>query len=75
MNSELDALIDTYFRTVPMPDRVGVLGQIVRHTTDQITVIGLAYLPTPGAIANRVQGVGAEWSSALITWNAYEWDV
>jgi peptide/nickel transport system substrate-binding protein len=75
MSPELDALLETYFKTVPVPERIHGLGQIIRHVADQVTVVGLYYSPSPGAIAERLQNVSREWPQVFITWNAHEWDV
>ncbi len=75
MNPEFDTLLETYFKTVPVPERIQVLGQIIRHMADQVTVVGLHYNVQPGAISDRVVNVGREWVQVFITWNAHEWDV
>ncbi|MBM2813227.1 MAG: hypothetical protein HW416_3986, partial [Chloroflexi bacterium] len=41
MNAEFDALVETYFKTVPLPERIQALGQIIGHQADQVTVVGL----------------------------------
>src|SRR4029453_17003229 len=58
MNAEFDALLETYFRTVPMPERNQALGQIIHHMAEQLSVVGLYYYPRPGAISNRMINVG-----------------
>ena len=75
MNPEFDTLLETYFKTVPVPERLQALGQIIRHMADQVTVVGLYYDPQPAAISDRVVNVGREWVQVFITWNAHEWDV
>jgi peptide/nickel transport system substrate-binding protein len=75
MSPEFDALLEAYFKTVPVPERIQALGQIIRHVADQVTLVGLHYNPQPGAISDRVLNVGTEWPAVFITWNAYEWDV
>jgi peptide/nickel transport system substrate-binding protein len=75
MNPEFDALIERYFKTVPVPERIQTLGQIVHHIADQVTFIGLHYNPIPGAVSNRLVNVSSDWPNPFITWNAYEWDV
>ncbi len=35
MSAEFDALLDTYFKTVPVPERIQALGQIIRHMAGQ----------------------------------------
>src|SRR5207249_3560350 len=49
MSAELDALIDGYFKTVPVPERTRALGQIIHHVAEQVTVVGLYYNPVPAA--------------------------
>src|SRR4030095_11066033 len=34
INPEFDALLDKYYVTIPRPERVQVLGQIIRHIAD-----------------------------------------
>lgn len=75
MNAEFDALLETYFHTVPMPERIQVLGQILRHQADAVAPLGLYYNPRPGAAANRLLNVGDEWPAVYVVWNAHEWDV
>ena len=75
MNPEFDALLEAYWKTVPVPERIQTLGQILRHMADQVTPFGLYYNPRAGAISDRVLNVGREWPLVHITWNAHEWDV
>jgi peptide/nickel transport system substrate-binding protein len=75
MNPEFDALLDAYSRSVRMAERIDTLGQVIRHMADQLTVIGLYYIPQAGAISDRVLGVSAEWPGQYITWNAHQWDL
>jgi peptide/nickel transport system substrate-binding protein len=75
MSSEFDTLLDAYTRTVSMPERITALGQIIRHMADQVTVVGLYYIPQSGAISDRMVNVSVEWPGQYITWNAREWDV
>jgi len=75
MNAEFDGLLETYFRTVPMPERNQALGQIIHHMAEQLNVVGLYYYPRPGAISNRMVNVGQTWPLVHITWNAHEWGV
>jgi peptide/nickel transport system substrate-binding protein len=75
MNPEFDALLETYLKTVPLPERTRALGQVIHHMADQVTVIGLYYRSDPGAMSNRMLNVSREWPVAYITWNAHEWDV
>jgi peptide/nickel transport system substrate-binding protein len=75
MSPELDDLIASYFRTIPLNERVEVMGRIVRHVTEQITLLGLYYNTAPGAHTNRVTGIQPQWPSSSFGWNSHEWDV
>jgi peptide/nickel transport system substrate-binding protein len=70
-NPELDTLIDRYFLTIPMQERMGTLGQVVRHLSDQVVAIGLVYDAQPMLISNKLLNA----SAAAQTTNANEWDV
>jgi peptide/nickel transport system substrate-binding protein len=76
MNPELDALIDRYMTTLAAGERAPVLGSILHHMTDQVTVIGVHYNAEPVIVASRLEGVkprGAGESTEA--WNAHEWNV
>jgi hypothetical protein len=59
MNPEFDAMIERYVATIPWPARMEVLAQSVQHQTDQVTIMGLFYRPSPTLIANRLVNVTA----------------
>jgi peptide/nickel transport system substrate-binding protein len=75
MNSELDAIIDRYFATVPKAERTQVLAQFVHFISDQLVVIPLIWRVDPTMIANRLVNVGTRSTEATQAWNAHEWDV
>jgi peptide/nickel transport system substrate-binding protein len=75
MSDELDALIDSYYLTIPMTARTEVLGQIARHVAEQVTIVGLNYSVSAGAVSRRLTNVSPQWPGFQITWNAHEWDV
>jgi len=77
MNAELDGLVAAYFRTIPVPERISVLGGIIRHVAEQLPVMGLYYLGRPVAFANRLINISTRWAvgGANPGWNAHEWDV
>jgi len=75
-NAELDALIDTYFVTIPRPERLEVLGRILHHLADQLPLMGLYSNPFPEAVADRMLNVaGQRAPGSFATWNAHQWDV
>ena len=79
MNAELDGLIDAYFQTIPVPERIAVLGRIIRHVAEQLPVMGTYYSGQPDAFANRLINVSPRTTGGLAgtnpAWNAHEWDV
>lgn len=70
MSPELDALIERYLLTIPLPERTELARQIVHHISDQLPVMGLLYDVSPMLISNRLQNM----SAALDTRNAHECD-
>jgi peptide/nickel transport system substrate-binding protein len=74
-NRDLDALLDRFFVTIPKQQRSQVLGQIIRHMTDQVIPLGIFYNAGPIMIANRLQNVSSGGAGATPAWNAHLWDV
>jgi peptide/nickel transport system substrate-binding protein len=75
-NAELDGLIDAYVRTIPVADRVGVMGRILRHVAEQLPVMGMYHNPAPDAFATRLRNVRPTRALGSVpSWNAQEWDL
>jgi peptide/nickel transport system substrate-binding protein len=68
-SAELDGLIETFYRTVPRPERIGVLSQILHHISENLNWMGLTYDVDSTAIGNRLKNVGP------YPWNSQLWDV
>jgi hypothetical protein len=49
-----------------------VVGQIIHHISDRLTMMGLFYNTTPGVISNRLTGVDRHRRNV---WNVHEWSV
>jgi peptide/nickel transport system substrate-binding protein len=76
MNPAFDALIDRYYTTIPRAERAQVLGEIVNHTTDQLTLMGLFFDVEPVLVGTRLQNVAAARATeSTPVWNAERWDV
>jgi len=73
-NPEFDALLDRYFVTISRSERIPIVGQIIHHISDQLTIMGLFYNTDPGAHSSRLQGAKVV-PQTNITWNAHEWTV
>ncbi|HZT06756.1 MAG TPA: ABC transporter substrate-binding protein [Chloroflexota bacterium] len=75
-NPEFDAMIDRYYTTIPKRERTAVLGDIIHHTTDLLTMMGLFYDAEPVIIGNRLVNVAAAKSAdSTPVWNVDLWDV
>lgn len=70
MNPEYDALMDQYRMTIPMDERMRLLGQLLQHHTELQLVVGLFYTAEAIMIANRLEHV-----PPASAWNAHEWRV
>jgi hypothetical protein len=51
------------------------MGQIVRHISDQVVIMGIFYNVSPTLLSTRLINVGAAGQGATQAWNAHEWDV
>jgi peptide/nickel transport system substrate-binding protein len=74
-NAEFDALIERFYVTIPRAKRTQVLGEIVHHITDQLTMMGLYYLASPTLMRSGLRNADAGGDRATQAWNAHEWDI
>jgi hypothetical protein len=71
-NPELDSLIDGYLTTVPMPERLGLLRQVVYHVSDQLNNMGLFYDAEITMVSHRLDHITAAEERL---WSIHEWDL
>jgi peptide/nickel transport system substrate-binding protein len=74
-NPELDAFIDRYVTTIPKTERMQALAGIVRHQTENLSIMGMFFFVSPTMIANRLAGIVPRGDGFTEAWNAHEWDV
>jgi peptide/nickel transport system substrate-binding protein len=75
-NPEWDALIERYDVTIPEPERIQVVGQIIRHISEQLPMMGITYSTEPVMVSNRIRNVDPKkYYKSTHAWNAHEWDV
>lgn len=75
-NAELDNLIDAYFVTIPLDERMRIGGRIVNHVSDQVVWMGLFYQVTPLLVSKRlVNARQAKPSGANTLTGVHEWDL
>lgn len=71
MSPELDSLIERYLVTVPMRERLEIGRGIVKHMTENLPVMGVAYDSTAIIIGASLTNVNA----LELTRNVHQWDV
>lgn len=73
MNPQFDALIERFHVTVPMQERIQVLGDLIYHIADQLPQLPLFYDAEPVLINHRIVGAGGKTPRSTQAWNAHEW--
>jgi len=76
-NAELDGLVDKYFITIPADERMQIMGQIVKHVSDNLPILGVLYDAAPTLINRFATGrltVVIAWSFVpllvpMVFWN------
>lgn len=72
---ELDALIDRYLSTIELSERREVLADIVRHQTENLTMMPLFYDVMATMVGQQLRNVTARGDHHSEAWNAQEWDI
>jgi len=74
-NVEFDGLIDRFFTTIPQAERSTIVRQIMRHITENLTMMGLFYNTEPTLVGHRLTNVFARTGEGSThAWNAEQWD-
>jgi peptide/nickel transport system substrate-binding protein len=68
---ELDALINRFLITVPYQERMDVLRGVIHHVSDQLPVMGIAYVVEGWLFNNKVHN----FSGPVNTRNGHLWDL
>jgi peptide/nickel transport system substrate-binding protein len=74
-NPAVDALVDRYYTTIPFDERMGVLSQIIRHTTENLVWLPLYWRVLPTLMHERISGVDGTSEGSDQWWNAHQWDL
>jgi peptide/nickel transport system substrate-binding protein len=75
-NPEYDALYERYAKTVPVNERIELLGQLIAHLDDQAVTMGLFYDNLAALIGNRVANVVVpQQYGAQYVWSAHLWEL
>lgn len=70
VDAEWDALMRRYVTTIPVPDRMRVLGELIHAQTDQLLIMGLYYTVYAVVMSHRLKNVPPG-----VAWNSHNWDV
>jgi ABC-type transport system substrate-binding protein len=72
---EVDAFLDRYATTIPMPERMQALAGLVHHQTENLSQLPLFHGADPTLISNRLVNLTARGSAFTQAWNVHEWDI
>lgn len=76
MSAEFDVLLDRFFATIPLGERTQALGQLLHHSSDQNTIVGIFFAVRPLLVSNHLVGLGPKTDQkSSETWNVHEWDL
>jgi hypothetical protein len=72
----VDALSDKLAMTIPKPERIQVIRDLVKEFMTDIGDFPLYWDPDPMPMLSRVKNVPTPSARTQVhTWNVYEWDV
>ncbi|MBM2809667.1 MAG: hypothetical protein HW416_426 [Chloroflexi bacterium] len=72
---ELDALLDRHETLLSTVERTPVLGQIVRHVSENAVLLGMFYDLEPTVYSERLQNVHGKYERTTQAWNIHQWEV
>jgi peptide/nickel transport system substrate-binding protein len=75
-NAEFDALHNRYTKTIPIPERLELVGEMAYRIADQAIGMGLYYDSLVACVGNRVVDFTIpQYYGTQFVWSAYLWDV
>jgi len=74
-NPAVDAALEKYATTIPMPDRMKALAELVHHQTENLSEMPLFYGADPTMVSKRLLNVTARGALFTQAWNVVDWDV
>lgn len=74
-NPEVDAALERYVTTIPLPERMQALAALVHHQTSNLSQLPLFFGVDPTLISNRLANVTARGDAFTQAWNVQEWDL
>ncbi len=72
---ELDAIIERYLVTIPLAERMQVMGEFAHHQTANLSHLPIFHGADPTLISNRLQNVTARGDNFTQAWNVHEWEL
>ena len=74
-NAEYDAWIERYITTIPMTERMQVLGGLVHHQTENLSHMPIFHGADPTLVSNRLQNITARGDNFTQAWNIQDWEL
>jgi peptide/nickel transport system substrate-binding protein len=74
-SAELDGWIDRYLATIPMPERMQMMGGMVHHQTENLSQLPIFHGADPTLVSNRLQNLTARGDNFTQAWNVQEWEL
>jgi peptide/nickel transport system substrate-binding protein len=76
VSAELDDLIQRYYATVPLSQRIQLLGSVLHHMSENVTLLGVHHATQVDLVANRLSNVlPVNSEDTRLTWNIHEWEL
>jgi peptide/nickel transport system substrate-binding protein len=74
-SAELDGWIERYLTTIPLVERMQVMGGMVQHQTENLSQLPIFHGADPTLVSNRLQNVTARGDNFTQAWNVQEWEL
>ena len=72
---EVDAFLERYATSIPLPERMQALAGLVHHQTTNLSQLPLFHGADPTLISNHLLNVTARGAAFTQPWNVEEWDL
>jgi peptide/nickel transport system substrate-binding protein len=75
VNREFDALIESFYVTIPRAQRIEILRAFIHHMTDNVLILSLFHDAESALVSSRLKNIVGGGGASTQAWNAHEWDV
>ena len=74
-NAEYDGWIERYITTIPMNERMRILGGLVHHQTENLSHMPIFHGADPTLVSNRLQNISPRGDNFTQAWNIQDWEL